>query len=48
MTAYQLRRHLGEAHGVTMRGAAFDILIMVHQNEHEPACEPDHTHEDGE
>lgn len=46
MTAYELRRHLAAAHDVSIRGAPYDVLTLIHQNEHAVTDRPDHTHEE--
>lgn len=44
-TAYQLRRHLAEAHIVYLWGSPMHILVATHDVEHQH--DQDHTH-DGE
>ena len=44
MTAYELRRHLRQAHAVDLRGADYATLLAAHDDEHRThLC--DHTHE---
>lgn len=32
--ARELRKHLADAHGITLRGRTFDELVAVHENDH--------------
>ena len=44
MTAYEIRRHLAAAHDVNMVGADYGTLLRVHDLEHRPGVDQDHTH----
>ena len=46
MTAYELRRHLAAEHDVRMVGADYGTLLTVHDIEHRPGVDQDHTHEE--
>ena len=46
MSAYELRRHLEDAHGLRLAGLAYDGLLAIHDDEHRGAT--DHTHDDEE
>lgn len=44
MTAYELRRHLAEAHDLPLRGLPMEQLVMLHDHEH--LADHDHTHKE--
>lgn len=46
MTAYELRKHLAEAHHVELRGLDYGTLLQFHDEDHEAG--QDHTHSEDE
>lgn len=49
LSGYELRRHLLDSHGISVRGVDYSELDDIHRGEHfkdRSRPEPDHTHDD--